>query len=147
MAERGTYLVPTLSAVETVEKAAKSGVLKGLRAEKALAAASAVRNAMKLALANHVPIAMGTDAGVGAHGTNMHELTLMVEWGGMKPADAIAAATIGGAKLLGWDKRIGSIEAGKYADIIAVPGDPVQDIHVLDRVSFVMKSGVVYKQP
>src|SRR4051794_5349756 len=147
MAERGTYLVPTLSAVETVEKAAKSGVLKGLRAEKALAAASAVRNAMTLALANHVPIAMGTDAGVGAHGTNMHELTLMVEWGGMKPVDAIAAATMGGAKLLGWDKRIGSIEAGKYADIIAVPGDPVQDIHVLDRVSFVMKSGVVYKQP
>ena len=146
MAERGTYLVPTLSASETVEKAAKSGVLKGLRAEKALAAAAAVRNAVKLAIANHVPIAMGTDAGVGAHGTNMHELTLMVEWGGMKPMDAIAAATMGGAKLLGWDKRIGSIEAGKYADIIAVPTDPLADIHVLDHVSFVMKNGVVYKQ-
>jgi imidazolonepropionase-like amidohydrolase len=147
MAERGTYLVPTLSAVETVEKAAKSGVLKGLRAEKALAAAAGARNAVKLAIANHVPIAMGTDAGVGAHGTNMHELTLMVEWGGMKPMDAIAAATTGGAKLLGWDKRIGSIEAGKYADIIAVPTDPLQDIHVLDHVSFVMKNGTVYKQP
>ncbi len=80
MAERGTYLVPTLSAVETVDNAAKSGVLKGLRAEKARAAAASIRNAMKLALANHVPIAMGTDAGVGAHGTNMHELALMVEW-------------------------------------------------------------------
>jgi len=147
MAERGTYLVPTLSAVETVEKAAKSGVLKGLRAEKALAAAAGARKAVKLAIANHVPIAMGTDAGVGAHGTNMHELTLMVEWGGMKPMDAIAAATVGGAKLLGWDKRIGSIEAGKYADIIAVPTDPLQDIHVLDHVSFVMKNGTVYKQP
>src|SRR5206468_7888324 len=89
MAERGTYLVPTLSAVETVEKAAKSGVLKGLRAEKALAAAAGARNALKIAIENHVPIAMGTDAGVGAHGTNMHELTLMVEWGGMKPLDAI----------------------------------------------------------
>jgi imidazolonepropionase-like amidohydrolase len=77
----------------------------------------------------------------------MHELTLMVEWGGMQPMDAIAAATMGGAKLLGWDKRIGSIEAGKYADIIAVPSDPLQDIHVLDHVSFVMKNGTVYKQP
>src|SRR3954447_6057949 len=123
MAERGTYLVPTLSAVETVEKAAKSGVLKGLRAEKALAAAAGARNALKIAIENHVPIAMGTDAGVGAHGTNMHELTLMVEWGGMKPLDAITAATMGGARLLGWDKRIGSIAAGKYADIIAVPTD------------------------
>src|SRR3954447_606051 len=147
MAERGTYLVPTLSAVETVEKAAKSGVLKGLRAEKALAAASAVRNAMKLALANHVPIAMGTDAGVGAHGTNAHELTLMVEWGGMRPADAIAAATMGSARLLGWDKRLGSVEGGKLADIFAVPGDPLADVHRMEHVSFVMKSGVVYKQP
>jgi imidazolonepropionase-like amidohydrolase len=129
-----------------VEKAARSGVLKGLRAEKALAAAAAVRTAMKYALANHVPIAMGTDAGVGAHGTNMHELTLMVEWGGMKPLDAITAATMGGAKLLGWDKRIGSLAAGKYADIIAVPADPLQDVHVLEHVSFVMKNGVVYKQ-
>jgi len=147
MAERGTYLVPTLSAVETVEKAAKSGVLKGLRAEKALAAAAGARNALKIALANHVPVAMGTDAGVGAHGTNMHELTLMVEWGGMKPLDAITASTMGGARLLGWDKRIGSIEAGKYADLVAVPADPLQDVHVLEHVSFVMKNGVVYKQP
>jgi imidazolonepropionase-like amidohydrolase len=147
MADRGTYLVPTLSAVETVEKAAKSGVLKGLRAEKALAAAAGARNALKIALANHVPIAMGTDAGVGAHGTNMHELPLMVEWGGMKPLDAITAATMGGARLLGWDKRIGSIAAGKYADIVAVPTDPLVDIHILEHVSFVMKNGVVYKQP
>jgi imidazolonepropionase-like amidohydrolase len=147
MADRGTYLVPTLSAVETVEKAAKSGVLKGLRAEKALAAAAGARNALKIAIANHVPIAMGTDAGVGAHGTNMHELPLMVEWGGMKPLDAITAATMGGARLLGWDKRIGSIAAGKYADIIAVPADPLVDVHILEHVSFVMKNGVVYKQP
>ena len=69
----------------------------------------------------------------------------MVEWGGMKPLDAISAATMGGARLLGWDKKIGSIAAGKYADIIAVSGDPVQDILVLEHVSFVMKGGVVYK--
>ncbi|MCU1347888.1 MAG: amidohydrolase, partial [Acidobacteria bacterium] len=147
MAQRGTYLVPTLSAVETVEKAARNGVLKGQRAEKALAAAAAVRNALKIAQANHVLIAMGTDAGVGAHGTNAHELTLMVEWGGMRPLDAITAATTGSARLLGWEKRLGSLEAGKLADIIAVPGDPLADIHRMDKVSFVMKNGVVYRQP
>ncbi len=147
MAQHGTYLVPTLSAVETVEKAARSGVLKGQRAEKALAAAAAVRNALKLAEANHVLIAMGTDAGVGAHGTNAHELTLMVEWGGMRPADAIAAATMGSARLLGWEKRLGSIENGKLADLIAVPGDPLADIRRVEHVSFVMKGGVVYLRP
>jgi imidazolonepropionase-like amidohydrolase len=147
MAQHGTYLVPTLSAGETVENAAKSGVLKGQRAEKALAAAAGLRNAIKLAQANHVPIAMGTDAGVGAHGTNAHELTLMVEWGGMRPLDAITCATMGGARLLGWDKKIGSLTTGKLADIIAVPGDPLQNIRQVEHVSFVMKNGVIYRQP
>jgi imidazolonepropionase-like amidohydrolase len=146
MAQNGTYLVPTLSAVETVENAAKSGVLKGLRAEKALAAAAAARNAIKIALANHVLIAMGTDSGVGKHGANAHELELMVNWGGMRPIDAITAATMGGARLLGWDKVIGSLETGKYADIIAVPGDPSQDISRVTHVGFVMKDGVIYKR-
>ncbi|HVR39520.1 MAG TPA: amidohydrolase family protein [Thermoanaerobaculia bacterium] len=146
MAEHGTYLVPTLSALERVEQAAKANVLTGLRKEKALAAAAAGRHALKIALANKVPVAMGTDAGVGPHGANMHELSLMVEWGGMRPLEAITAATMGSARLLGWQDRIGSLEAGKLADVIAVPGDPTQDIHVLDRVSFVMKDGVVYKQ-
>jgi imidazolonepropionase-like amidohydrolase len=146
MAERGTYLVPTLSAAERVEAAAKSGVLTGLRKEKALMAAAAVRNAIKLAVSHKVPIAMGTDAGVGPHGTNMHELKLMVDWGGMRPLDAITAATMGGARLLGWEKRIGSIEAGKLADLIAVPGDPLADIARLENVTFVMKDGKVYKR-
>src|SRR5437868_9789164 len=88
MAERGTYLVPTLMAGENVEKLAKSGVLKGVRAEKALAAAAGMRNALKIAVANHVTIALGTDAGVIQHGTNAHEFTLMVEWGGMTPMDS-----------------------------------------------------------
>jgi imidazolonepropionase-like amidohydrolase len=145
MASRGTYLVPTLSAVETVEKAAKNGVLTGLRAQKALAAAAAARNAIKIAIANGVPIAMGTDAGVGPHGANMHEVTLMVAWGGMKPLDAITASTMGGARLLGWDDRIGSLTKGKYADVIAVNADPLQDVTTLEHVSFVMKGGVVYK--
>ena len=145
MKERGTYLVPTLSAGEAVEKAAKAGVLKGLRAEKALQAAAAMRNGVKIAARNGVPIALGTDAGVGAHGANGHEFSLMVEWGGMTPMQAIVAGTMNSAKLLGWESRIGSLTGGKLADIVAVPGDPLQDIKVMERTVFVMKNGVVYK--
>ena len=115
MAQRGTYLVPTLMAGEAVERFAKSGTLKGLRAEKALAAAAAMRHAIKLAVANRVLIALGTDAGVIPHGTNAHEFTLLVEWGGINPMDAIVAGTLSSAKLLGWDKNVGSLTVGKYA--------------------------------
>ena len=146
MAERGTYLVPTLMAGETVERLAKSGVLKGFRAEKALAAASAMRNGIKSAVANRVTIALGTDAGVIPHGTNGHEFTLMVEWGGMRPADAIVAGTMNGAKLLGLDKTLGSLSVGKFADVVAVSGDPLRDIRRMERPVFVMKNGVIYKE-
>ena len=146
MAERGTYLVPTLLAGETVEKLAKSGILKGYRGEKALAAAAAMRNSVKIAVANHVPIALGTDAGVIPHGSNAREFILMVEWGGMRPMDSIIAGTMGGARLLGWDKTIGSLAVGKLADIVAVSGDPLKDIHRMGNVVFVMKNGAIYKQ-
>jgi len=145
MAQRGTFLVPTLMAGETVERFAKSGVLKGLRAEKALAAAAAMRKGVRIAVANHVQIALGTDAGVIPHGTNAHEFSLMVDWGGLTPMAALTAGTMNGAKLLGWDSKLGSLSAGKLADIVAVPGDPLADIHATERVSFVMKGGVIYK--
>src|SRR5712671_4250190 len=147
MGQRGTFLVPTLSAAEAVERAAKTGVLKGLRAEKALAAAAAIRHAIKLAVANKIQIALGTDAGVIPHGTNAHEFVLMVEWGGMTPMDSIVAGTMNGARLLGWDARLGSLTAGKWADIVAVAGDPLKDIHNMQKVVFVMKNGVIYRQP
>jgi len=146
MAQNGTYLVPTLMAGETVERLAKSGVLKGFRGEKALAAATAMRSAIKIALANSVPIALGTDAGVITHGTNGHEFTLMVEWGGMRPMDAIIAGTLNGAKLLGLERTIGSLTAGKSADLVAVSGDPLKDIRRMESTIFVMKNGVVYKE-
>jgi imidazolonepropionase-like amidohydrolase len=146
MKERGTFLVPTLSAAEAVERAAKSGVLKGLRAEKALTAAAAVRHAIKLAVANKVPIALGTDAGVVPHGSNAHEFVLMVEWGGMSRMDSIVAGTSSAARLLGWDKKLGSLTPGKWADIVAVSGDPLQDIENMQKVIFVMKNGIVYRQ-
>jgi len=147
MKANGTYLVPTLSAAEGVERAAKNGVLKGLRAEKALAAAAAVRNAIKLAVANKLLIAFGTDAGVVPHGSNAHEFQLLVEWGGMSNMDALVAATSSAAKLLGWEKNAGTLAPGKWADIIAVQGDPLKDIRATEKVVFVMKNGVVFKQP
>jgi imidazolonepropionase-like amidohydrolase len=146
MAARGTYLVPTLSAGEAAEHAAKSGVLKGLRAQKAIAAATAMRKAIRLAMADHVPIALGTDAGVDPHGQNAHEFVLMVEWGGLTPMQSIVAGTSSAATLLGWDKDLGTLAAGKWADVVAVPGDPLADIHALERPVFVMKNGVVYKK-
>jgi imidazolonepropionase-like amidohydrolase len=146
MAERGTYLVPTLMAGETVELAAKAGRLTGLRGEKAIAAATAMRTAIRLAKQHRVPIAFGTDAGVGAHGENAREFQLMVEWGGFTPLEAILSATRDAAKLLGWEDRVGSVTAGKYADLVAVAGDPTRDVKLLARPSFVMKGGVVYRE-
>jgi imidazolonepropionase-like amidohydrolase len=146
MGQRGTFLVPTLSAAEAVERAAKTGVLKGLRAEKALAAAAAARHATKIAIAKGVQIALGTDAGVIPHGTNAREFFLMVDWGGMTNMQSIQAGTLNGAKLLGWDKNLGSLTVGKWADIVAVSGDPLKDIHAMEKVVFVMKNGVIYRR-
>src|SRR5688572_408781 len=145
MAQRGTVLVPTLMAGEAVERFAKTGVLKGLRAEKGFAAAAAMRKGIRIATANRVPIAFGTDAGVIPHGANAREFSLLVEWGGMTPMQALVAGTMSAAKLLGWDSRVGSIAAGKLADIVAVAGDPLQDIRATERVGFVMKGGVIYR--
>ena len=146
MKERGTFLVPTLMAAEGVERAAKTGVLKGLRAEKALAAAAAARHATKIALADGVQIALGTDAGVIPHGTNAREFFLLTDWGGLTNMQAIQAGTLNGARLLGWDKNLGSLTVGKWADIVAVSGDPLKDIHAMEKVVFVMKNGVVYRK-
>ncbi len=145
MAARGTYLVPTLMAGEAVERFAKNGVLTGLRAEKALAAAAGMRTGVRLAAAHRVPIVLGTDAGVIPHGTNGHEFTLLVEWGGLSPMQAIVAGTSSAAKLLGWESRIGTLAAGKLADVVAVAGDPLADVKRLESTVFVMKDGVVYK--
>jgi imidazolonepropionase-like amidohydrolase len=145
MAARGTFLVPTLSAGEFVENAAKSGRLTGLRAQKALAAAQAMRNSIKLAMKYNVPIALGTDAGVGNHGANAREFRLMCDWGGMTPTQSLMAGTSSAAKLLGWQDKVGTLEAGKLADVVAVPGDPLQDITLTERVTFVMKGGKIYK--
>jgi imidazolonepropionase-like amidohydrolase len=114
--------------------------------ERKVAAHAHGAEGIKLAVANKIPIALGTDAGVVPHGTNAHEFVLMVEWGGMSNMDSINAGTLNAAKLLGWDKNLGSLSVGKWADIVAVSGDPLKDIHNMQKPVFVMKNGVIYKQ-
>jgi imidazolonepropionase-like amidohydrolase len=91
-----------------------------------------------------VKVAFGTDAAVYPHGLNAREFAVMVKLG-MTPAQAIRAATLNAAELLGWTDRIGAIEPGRYADIIAVSGDPLADVTELERVRFVMKGGAVVR--
>lgn len=90
-------------------------------------------------------MAVGSDVGPFPHGTQAREFELMVKYG-MTPLAAIQAGIVNGAKILGWQDQIGALKPGYYADIIAVPGDPLSDIGVLSKVSFVMKAGVVYRK-
>ena len=87
-------------------------------------------------------MAFGTDSGVYPHGDNAKQFAKMVEWG-MKPIDAIQASTINAADLIGWSEKVGSLEKGRYADLVAVDGDPLSDVRILESVKFVMKGGVV----
>ena len=100
----------------------------------------------KKQLAAGIPFAVGSDVGPFPHGTQARELVLMHQLG-MNAVDVLKADLINGAKLLGWEGRIGELKPGYYADIIAVPGNPLEDISVTQRVVFVMKGGVIYKRP
>jgi len=145
MKQRGTWLVPTLLAGFTVESLATAGRLPPPIADKALAIAPRMHSSFKLALDGGVRIALGTDAGVMRHGTNGREFGLMVRYG-MTPIQAIVAGTSSGATLLGLEREIGTVAVGKRADFVAVRGDPLQTIALLEHVDFVMKDGVVFKR-
>ena len=145
MKQHGTYLVPTLMVQEAVRSLAQAGRLPPAIAAKALVIAPLSQRSFRMAVNAGVKIALGTDAGGFAHGTNGHEFTLMVQ-NGMPPMRAIQAGTLNGATLLGLERDLGTVAAGKLADLVAVRGDPLQDISVLERVDFVMKGGVVFKQ-
>ena len=145
MKQKGTWLVPTLLAGFTVESLATAGRLPPAIAAKARAIAPRMHNSFKLAVDGGVKIALGTDAGVMRHGTNAREFALMVRYG-MTPMQAIVAGTSGGATLLGLEREIGTIAAGKRADLVAVQGNPLDSIQVLQSVSFVMKDGRVFKR-
>jgi len=145
MKKKGTVYVPTLMAAETVvEMAQKPGALPEIVRPKAIRVGAQIEHTFRAALKAGVPIAMGTDTGVSAHGKNAKEFELMVQYG-MPAMQAIQAGTISGAKLLRQEKDLGTVEKGKIADLVAVAGDPIQDIKLLQDVKFVMKDGVVYK--
>jgi imidazolonepropionase-like amidohydrolase len=145
MKQHGTYFVPTITAGKSVaDSAKKPGYFPALVTPKALAIGPKIQSTFGKAYKAGVKIAFGTDAGVYAHGKNWLEFVYMTE-AGMPAMEAIQSATLSAADLIGVADKIGSIEKGKFADIIAVDGDPVKDIQVLGRVAFVMKDGVVYK--
>src|SRR5450631_3122348 len=145
MVEHGTWYVPTIIAGDFVMRQAKvPGYYPPQVAAKAAAIGPLIQATAGRAYKAHVKIAFGTDAAVYPHGQNAHEFELMVE-AGMPPMFTIQAATVSAAQLLRHDKDLGSVAAGKIADVVAVPGNPIDDISVMKRVSFVMKEGVVYK--
>ena len=142
MREKGIYAVPTFAIAEYfANHAATPERAERLKAEQTLHAAE-----FKKQMAAGVPFAVGSDVGPFPHGTQAREMELMVEYG-MKPADVLRADLVNGSKLLGWGGQIGELRAGYFADVIAVQGDPLQDIASLRNVSFVMKGGMVYRRP
>ena len=146
MKRRGIVYVPTLMAVEDVERRAKENKLPPGIAAKALAAAGSLAKTFQAAVRLGVPIGMGTDSGVSHHGFNAHEITLMVK-NGMAPAQALQAATVVDARLLQMEDRIGKLAPGYLADVIAVPGNVLENPSAVERVSLVIKGGRVVKQP
>jgi len=141
MREKQIFAVPTFAIAEyfvdhaaTPEAAARERQLLDLHASE-----------FKGQLAAGVPIAMGSDVGPFPHGTQAREFVLMVRFG-MSPLAAIQAGTVNGAKLLGWQDKIGVLKPGYAADVVAVPGNPLDDIAALQRISFVMKNGVIYRK-
>jgi imidazolonepropionase-like amidohydrolase len=144
MKQHGTYLVPTLYLGDwLMENVSKTGMTES-NLEKAKVVLPAARQNVARAFREGVKVAFGTDAAVYPHGLNAHEFAVMVKLG-LTPLQSIQAATVNAADLLGWSDRVGSLETGKFADIIAVDGDPLADVTVLERVRFVMKGGEVVR--
>jgi imidazolonepropionase-like amidohydrolase len=145
MKQRGTYYVPTLMATQGLSEQIAKGVPipPAIRVKADLAIAS-VHQTFQKALAKNIKIGLGTDAAVYPHGRNAEEFHQMVDLG-MKPVEALKAGTSNDADLLGLANRIGTLEANKLADVVAVPGNPVENIRQTEHVFFVMKEGVIYK--
>ena len=142
----GTWYVPTITAGRSVGDSAKiPGYYPAIIIPKALETGAQIQKTFAKAYKEGVKIAFGTDAGVFKHGKNWLEFTYMMQ-GGMSAMDVIKSATMSAAELVGIKDQLGSIEAGKLADIVAVDGDPLKDPNAFEKVVFVMKDGVVYKQ-
>ena len=147
MKKHGTYYVPTIIAGKWVEEKSRiPGFFPEVVRKKAAEIGPLIQETFARAHKAGVKIAFGTDSGVSAHGDNAREFGYMVQ-AGMPALAAIRSATLDAATLLGQESRLGTLEAGKLSDVVAVPGDPAKDIAAMTRVSFVMKNGVIYKRP
>ena len=145
MKKYGTYYIPTISAgMFVAAKAKEQGYYPQIIVPKALEIGPRLLNTFTTAYKFGIKIAFGTDSGVSYHGENAKEFLYMVK-GGMSEMEAIRSATVVASELLGIDDKLGTIESGKIADIIAVTGNPVKDITSLQSVVFVMKDGIIYK--
>ena len=145
MKARGTYYVPTLMAAQGLKERLSDGYLPQVIEVKARAAMASLDATVRKAIAKGVKIAVGTDAAVYPHGRNAGEFGLLVDLG-MKPIDALKDGTSVDAELLGVMDRTGTLEPGKLADIVACPGNPLENIRLVEKVRFVMKDGVVYRK-
>jgi imidazolonepropionase-like amidohydrolase len=144
MKQRGTYFAPTLYVGHTILNDNQALNIPAHQVEREKAMQGTQQRAFKTALAHGLPIAFATDAGVFPHGENAREFTLRVGLG-QTPMAAIEGATRIAAEAMGWSDRVGTLQPGRYADLVAVPGDPLADITELERVQFVMQGGRVYK--
>jgi imidazolonepropionase-like amidohydrolase len=142
--KNGTYLVPTLFLTEYMQQNMERSEVPEFSKQKMRWIAGAAQQNVKKAFDAGVKVAFGTDAAVYPHGLNAGEFHVYVRLG-MTPLAAIQTATVNAADLLGWSKQAGTVEAGKFADLVAVDGDPTRDVTILEHVKFVMKGGVVYK--
>ncbi|HVM76491.1 MAG TPA: amidohydrolase family protein [Candidatus Saccharimonadales bacterium] len=142
--EHGTYLVFDIYNDDYImTEGAKAGMLpESIDKEKKLGRFQ--RENFRRAFQSGAKIAYGTDSGVYPHGDNARQFSTMVEWG-MRPIDAIQAATINAADLIGWKDRVGTLEQGHLADVIAVRGNPLENVKILETVSFVMKGGEIVR--
>ena len=143
MKKHGTWLVPTLYLIDWMRENPR---LPAMFQKKMTDVSAVVLQNQRKAIAAGVKVALGTDAAVYPHGLNAHEVEVYVTRLGMTPLAALQTGTINAAELMGWSDRTGALEQGKWADVIAVEGDPLGDVRVLQRVRFVMKAGIVYKQ-
>jgi imidazolonepropionase-like amidohydrolase len=141
MKERGTVFVPTLMAFTGIRERLGKGIYTPIVEEKVRMTLGEVGKAARLARQAGVPVVFGTDAGVFEHGRNAQEFALLVDLVGMSPAEAIASATTGAARLLGLENEVGRIAPGYSADLIAVSGDPLRDVRALEHVDYVMVRG------
>jgi imidazolonepropionase-like amidohydrolase len=142
--KNGTYLVPTLFLTEYMQQNMERSDVPEFSKQKMRWIASAAQQNVKKAFDAGVKVAFGTDAAVYPHGLNAGEFHVYVKLG-MTPLAAIQTATVNASDLLGWKDKVGTLEPGKFADVVAVDGDPTKDVTILERVKFVMKGGVVYK--